>query len=229
MKNKSLFIGLLSFTFLFVLCLSSAQNVSAQRYLTELKPTGEIKGIAKFAGDLSEFLTLAESLDTAGNSSATDLTRLEASGKKVKDGTPNFRQSIENLIAKIKRDNKWNDEFDSEVTGSLQNRKIKGFFQNNGGRKILSESLVALNNLSRDVDLIIANARKQKSASNGFNEEIFVRTSFASSSSARKVRFKCVLLGAAIFGAEVIKADRTAENLDGIFDKSCGAGASTAT
>lgn len=231
MKNqnyRSIFFGLFSIAFVFVLCLSSAQNVAAQRYLSELKPTSEVRGISQFAANLSEFLALAESLDGKGIVSPRDIAQLEAAGKKVKDGTPNFRQSIEALIAKIKRDNKWNEALDNEILGELGNRRIKGFFQNNGGRKILSDSLTAINGINREVDTIIGNARKPQSVSLS-GAGIFTQTSFAASGSARKIRFKCVVLGAAIFGAELIKADRTAENLDGFFDKSCGAGASTAT
>lgn len=225
---RSVLTGLFSIAFVFALCLVSAQNAAAQGYLNQLRPGAEVRGISQFAANLSEFLALAESLEGKGIVSPRDAAQLEAAGKKVKDGTSNFRQSLEALIAKIKKDNKWTDALDNEILGELGNRRIKGFFQNNGGRKILTDCLTAINNIPREVDTIIGNSRKPQSV-NFSGDGIFVKTSFAASGSARKVRFKCVVLGAAIFGAELLKADKTAENLDGFFDKSCGAGTSTAT
>ncbi|HQU81569.1 MAG TPA: hypothetical protein PKY59_00495 [Pyrinomonadaceae bacterium] len=223
-KNQTKFTSLMTALFIVTVGLFAAQNASAQRYLSELKPTTEVKGISQFAANLGEFLNLADSFDNAKGVSPADVAKLEAAGKKVKDGTSNFRQSLDSLIAKIKKDNRWNEAFDSEVVSELANRKIKGFFQNHGGRKILSEGLTAIANINREVDTIVNNAKSRQMASN-FSGEVFMKTAFAASASAKKVRFKCVLLGVAIFGAEVIKADRTAENLDGIFDKSCGSGA----
>jgi hypothetical protein len=234
MKNqkinfRSLIATLISVAFVFALCLSSAQEAAAQRYLTELRTTSEARGLSQFATILDDFLSLADTLDQSNIVSPRDAARLEAAGKKVKDAAPNFRQSLEGLIAKIKKDNQWNDALDSEILGALGNRRIKGFFQNNGGgRRILTEAVNALNVIPREVDAIINNAKKSQAA-NFSGGGIFLQTSFAASSSARKVRFKCVLLGIAIFGSELLKADKTAENLDKIFDKSCGAGATTAT
>jgi hypothetical protein len=227
-NRRAIFNLLFSAAFVFFGVLSSAQNAAAQRYLTELKPTSEVRGISQFAANLSDFLALAESLESKKIVSPRDLALLEAAGKKVKDGAPNFRQSLEALIAKIKKDNKWNDALDDEILGELGNRRIKGFFQNNGARKVLADCVAAAGGINSEVDAIIGNARKTQSA-NFTGEGIFFQTSFASAGSTRKIRFKCVALGVAIFGAELLKATKTAENLDGFFDKSCGAGASTAT
>ncbi|MEK7725178.1 MAG: hypothetical protein AAB336_12555, partial [Acidobacteriota bacterium] len=120
------------------------------------------------------------------------------------------------------------EELDSQFNELLGSRKIKGFFQRNGGRKILTDADTAINAIAADVDAIIANLKKLRVA-NASNNSVFMQTAFAPNASARKVRFKCVALGVAIFGAELLKAKKTAENLDGFFDKSCGAGASTAT
>ena len=226
---RSIAATVFSIAFALVLSLSTAQNASAQRYLSELKSTTEVKGLAQFALDLNDFLKLAESLEGAKVVSPRDFALLETAGKKVKDSAPNFRQSLNGLIAKIKKNNRWDDALDAEILNLLGNRKTKGFFQTNGGgRRIINEALNAYNVIVSDVDTIVNSFRQSQSVNPG-DEVVFSNASFAASSSARKVRFKCLVLGAAVLGAELAGADRTAENLDRIFDKSCGGGASTAT
>ena len=216
-----------SIAFALVLSLSTAQDALAQRYLTELRPSSEATGLSQFALNLSEFLNLAESLERAKVVSPRDFAQLEALGKKVKDGAPNFRQSLDGLITRIKKNNRWDEALESEILTLLGNRRVKGFFQNNGGgRRILNEALNAYNAIPGDVDAIINSFRRQQSV-NSDGEVFFAKASFAAS--AGKVRFKCIVLGAAVFGAELAGADRTAENLDKIFDKQCGGGATTAT
>lgn len=224
---RSIATTVFSIAFAFVLSLSIAQDALAQRSLGELRPSPEAKGLSQFALNLSEFLKFAESLEGAKIVSPRDLAQLEALGKKVKDGAPNFRQSLNGLIAKIKKDNGWNETLDAEILNILGNRRAKGFFQNNGGgRRVLNEALNAYNAILGDVDAIINSFRSQQSV-NSDGEVFFTKASFAAS--ARKVRFKCIVLGVAVLGAELAGADRTAENLDKIFDKSCGGGATTAT
>lgn len=224
---RSIATTVFSIAFVLVLSLSMAQDVAAQRYLTELRPTQEVKGLSQFAANLGEFLKLAESLEGVKIVSPRDFALLEAAGKKVKDGAPNFRQSLDGLIARIKKNNRWDEALEVEILSLLGNRKIKGFFQNNGGaRRVLTEALNAYNVIPGEVDQIINSFRNSQSV-NSDGEAFYTKASFAAS--VRKVRFKCIVLGAAVFGAELAGADRTAENLDKIFDKNCGAGASTAT
>jgi hypothetical protein len=223
---RSFLNGLFSIIFVCALCLLSSPNAAAQRYLSEIKSGGEVKGISQFANDLSAFLELAEGIEQ--DATPVKLARLEAAGKKVKDGSSGFRRSLEALIAKIKKDNRWDAALDDEILGSLGNRKIKRFFQAQGGRKVLSEAINLIGSINADVDAIISNAKNPQAVNLSGDDGIFMKTSFAASASAKKSRFKCFLLGAAIFGAEIVKADRTAENLDGIFDKNCGAGAGAA-
>jgi len=229
MKNQnfnSKFIAVFSIVVAFVFGFVSAQNTNAQRYLTEIKSSSEAKGIAQFANDLSDFLTQANLVETQNN--PANIKKLEMLGKKVKDGTSNLRSNLKGLVTLLKNQNRWDNNLDTEINDLFGNRKIKGFFQRNGGRKILTDAEGAINALNADVDTIINNAKK--ATASAFNSDgIFMQTSFASKNSGRKFKLKCAVLGVAIFGAELIKADRTAENLDGIFDKSCGAGATTAT
>lgn len=233
MKNQnysSKLIGVVSIAFAFVFFLSTTQEASAQRYLSEIRSASEAKGVAQFANDLSAFLELAQTIEQATVVSPRDIVRLEAAGKKVKDGTSNLRSNLKGLITKLKNQNHWDDQLDTEINDLFGNRKIKGFFQRIGGRKILTEVDAAINSISSDVDTIINNAKNSRSNGSIGTDQIFMQTSFAPcSASSRKLKFKCIVLGAAIFGAELVGADRTAENLDGFFDKNCGAGASTAT
>ncbi len=225
--NK-LFATFMTITFAFVISIFSAQDASAQRYLTEIKDTGDVKGIAQFADNLANFLELAQKIEDGNRLNPALLKQLEDAGKKIKDGTSNFRSNLKGLVALFKNKNQWSDELDSQFNELLGSRKIKGFFQRNGGRKILIDADAAISAIGVDVDAIIANAKNVKNA-NVSNNSVFMQTAFAPTASARKIRFKCVALGAAIFGAELLKAKKTAENLDGFFDKSCGAGANTAT
>jgi hypothetical protein len=216
------------FSIAFVIFLSTTSEVSAQRYLTEIRSGSEAKGIARFADDLSEFLSLAETIEQDNAVSPIQLGKLERAGKKVKDGAGNLRSHIKGFVTQLKDRKQWDEQLDTEINDLFGSRKIKGFFKRNGGRKILTDADAAIASVSRDVDTIINNAKNSKSA--GVTVDgIFAETAFAVSPSGRKLRLKCVVLGVAIFGAELVKADRTAENLDGIFDKSCGSGATTAT
>ncbi len=232
MKNQkllSVLTTMFSSAFAFILCFSSVQEASAQRYLTEIRNSSEVNSIAQFADNLAEFLELAEKIEEGGGAvRPAEIAKLEAAGKRVKDGTNNFKSNLKNLVTNFKNKNQWNDELDSQINESLGSRKIKGFFQKNGGRKILTDADGAIAGLNAQIDAIIANAKKERGSS-FFGESLFVKTAFTSNASGRKLRLKCVVLGVAIFIAEVKKAPKTAENLDGIFDKSCGAGASTTT
>lgn len=228
MRLNKLFTTFMTITLALIVGAVSVQQASAQRYLSELRDTNDVKGIAQFADNLANFLEIAEKIEDANRLNPVLIKQLEDAGKKVKDGASNFRSSLKGLVTLLKNKNQWNDELDSQFNELLGSRKIKGFFQRNGGRKILTDADAAINAISGDVDAIIVNAKKLKTASVN-NNAVFMQTAFASNASARKVRFKCVALGAAIFGAELLKAKKTAENLDGFFDKSCGAGATTAT
>lgn len=230
MKNKvnKLFATFMTIALAFIIGLVSTQKASAQRYLTEIKDSGDVRGIGQFADNLAEFLTLAEYIEQDNLNRQKSLAQLEAAGKKVKDGTSNFRSNLKALVANFKSKNQWNEDLDNQFLELLGSRKIKGFFQRNTGRKILTDADTAINSIAADVDKIISNLKNLR-ASNTNNSSAFMQTAFAPNASARKVTFKCVALGAAIFGAELLKAKKTAENLDGFFDKSCGAGATTAT
>lgn len=230
MKNQlnNLFTAFMTIAFAFVIGLSSTQETSAQRYLSEIKDSNDVKGIAQFADNLANFLELAEKAEAGGKIDSITIKITEAAGKKIKDGTSNFRSNLKALVANLKSKNQWNEDLDNQFLELLGSRKIKGFFQRNTGRKILTDADTGINSIAADVDAIIANL-KNKQASNSSSDSIFTRTAFAPTASARKLKFKCVVLGAAIFGAELVKAPKTAENLDGFFDKSCGAGANTAT
>ena len=228
MKNQltKTFATFMTIAFAFIIGLSSAQEASAQRYLSEIRGSNDVKGIAQFADNLANFLKLAEYIEQENKLDPVTIKLLEAAGQKIKDGTSNFRSNLKALVANFKSKNQWNEDLDNQFLELLSSRKIKGFFQRNTGRKILTDADTAINSIGGDVDKIIANAKSLR-ASN--SSSVFLQTAFAPNASARKVTFKCVALGAAIFGAELLKAKKTAENLDGFFDKSCGAGATTAT
>lgn len=226
--QKSILTTIFSIAIALLLTISSAQNASAQRYLTEIRNSSEVNNMAQFAENLANFLEMAQKIESDGVVRPAELARLEAAGKTVKGGTSNFRNNLKNLVTNLKNKDQWNEELDAQINESLGSRKIKGFFQKNGGRKILTDADGAISQLNAQIDAIIANAKNQRGA-NVSSENLFMQTAFASSSSARKLRLKCVVLGVAIFIAEVKKAPKTAENLDGFFDQSCGAGASTAT
>lgn len=237
-NHRSILTALFSAAFVCVLCLTGTLEASAQRYLTEIKTTTEIRGISQFGADLSDFLALAEYIEQENNATPANLKKLEAAGKKVKDGTSNLRSNLKGLIAIFKKSEHWNEELDNQINEALGSRRIKGFFQRNGGRNLLNSADTAINAIAADVDAIISNAgvitkeldKKTNTAAGGLGGDgIFAKTSFAASGSAKRVKFKCVVLGLAVFGAEVVGADRTADNLDKIFDKSCGASATPAT
>lgn len=225
--NK-VFATFMTIAFAFVIGFSSVREASAQRYLSEIRDSNDVKGIAQFADNLANFLTLAEYIEQENKPNPASIKQLEAAGQKIKDGTSNFRSNLKALVANFKSKNQWNEDLDNQFLELLGSRKIKGFFQRNTGRKILTDADTAINSVGADVDKIIANAKNVR-ASNANSSSVFTQTAFAPNASARKVTFKCVALGAAIFGAELLKAKKTAENLDGFFDKSCGAGANTAT
>lgn len=225
MKLNKLFATFM--TIAFVIGIVFAQETLAQRYLSEIKDSSEANGIVQFAENLASFLELAEKIE-AGDKSDAVYIRFENVAKKIKDGTSNFRSNVKGLAATFKNRNQWNDELDSQFTQLLSSRKIKTFFQRNGGRKILTDADAAISSIPADVDAIVANIKKLRAA-NSDNGSVFMRTAFAPNASARKLSFKCVALGIGIALAELKGMKRTAENLDGFFDKSCGAGANTAT
>lgn len=226
MKLNKIFATFMTIAFAFVIGISSVQTASAQRYLSELRDTNDVKGIAQFAENLANFLELAQKIEDGEKSNFVITKELDKAGKKVKDGAGTFRSNLKGFIATLKNKNQWNDDLDKEFLEILGSRRIKGFFQRNGGRKILTDADGAINSIATDVDTIIANANKLRAAN---NTSIFMQTAFAPNASARKFSFKCVLLGVGIAVAEYKGMKRTAENLDGFFDKSCGAGANTAT
>lgn len=223
--NK-LFATFMTIAFAFVIGLSSAQEASAQRYLSELRDTNDVKGIAQFAENLANFFEIAQKIEDGGKLNPILTKELDKAGKKVKDGAATFRSNLKGFITTLKNKNQWNEDLDKEFLEILGSRRIKGFFQRNGGRKILTDADAAINSIATDVDTIIANASKLRAAN---STSIFMQTAFAPAVSARKLSFKCVLLGVGIAIAEYKKMNKTAENLDGFFDKSCGAGANTAT
>ena len=231
MKNqKNTFRLILTAISLSVIVFVSGQSIYAQRYLSEFKDRSESKGIANFGNDLVAFLTLAQEIDAKPSIvSPRIIAQLESLGKKVQDGTSNFRSNLKGLIAKFKSDNRWDNDLDNEITETVGSRRAKGFFQRVGGRKILNDTDGVIGSINVDVDAIINDAKKLN-GSVTFENSIFMNASFAPTVSARKLRFKCLVLGAAIFGAEIAKAPKTAENLDAMFDKNgCGAGAGAAT
>lgn len=228
MKNlniRSILTALFSIAFAAVLGLSAVREASAQRYLTQIKSAAEVRGISQFGDDLSAFLELAESLEGNKRITPVQLTRLDRTGKKVKDGAGTFKNNLKNLIAKLKNSQHWDDQLDKEINETLGNRRIRAFFQRNGGRNLLTAGETAANSISRDVDTIISNIKNQQAGNASGGDSVFAKTAFAPNASAKKFKFKCAVLGVAIFGAELLGADRTAENLDGIFDKNCGSGA----
>lgn len=225
--NK-LFATFMTIALAFVIGMGSAQEASAQRYLSEIRGSSEVKGIGQFADNLSQFLQVAQTIEDGNRLNPLLIKQLEALGKKITDGTSNFRSNLNGLVTNFKTKNQWNEALDSQILELLGSRRVKGFFQKNGGRKILTDADAAINAINAEIEAIIANAKKLK-AENAGNDAIFLQTSFAPVTSVRKLKFKCVVLGVAIFGAELLKAPKTAENLDGFFDKSCGAGANTAT
>ena len=228
MKSNKIFATFMTIAFAFVISILSTQEASAQRYLTEIRDSNDVKGIAQFADNLAKFLESAQKVEEGGRFDAITIKITEAAGEKVKNSASGFRTNLKALVANFKNKNQWNEELDNQFNEFLGSRKIKGFFQRNGGRKILTDADAAINSIAADVDAIIANLKKLRAA-NASQNSIFMQTAFAPTASARKVRFKCVALGVAIFGAELLKAKKTAENLDGFFDQSCGAGANTAT
>lgn len=233
MKNqKNIFRFILTAAALSICLFVSNQNTYAQRYLSEFKDKSpaEAQGIAQFAADLAEFLQLAN--NKASVVSPRDLANLERAGRRVKDGSSNFRSNLQALVTKLKNNKQWDNELDTEINNSLGSRRAKGFFQRIGGRKILTDVDGVISSINADVDAILNEAKKPGTALLFRSDPIFTRASFTEpgSSAARKVRFKCVVLGAAIFGAEVVRAPKTAENLDNIFDSNgCGSASSATT
>jgi hypothetical protein len=181
----------------------------------------------QFADNLSNFLELAEKIE-AGQKDDAIYMKIDFIGKKIKDGISNTRSNLKGLVNNFKDKNQWNDELDNQFNQFLGSRKIKAFYQRNGGRKILTDADAAINSIGTEVDAILANLKALKSSAPS-NIQAFTQTSFSPNASARKVKVKCVALGIGIFVAELKGAKRTAENLDGFFDKSCGPGANTAT
>lgn len=230
-NRRQIVVMLFSAAIVFVVGLSTAQ---AQRRF-EPKSVGaetEVRNVANFTQELLTFLKQTEDADNNANVSEVELKRLQNQGKRIKDGTSNTRSSLQGIISKLKSANRWNDEFDADFLEAITNTRVKAFIKRAGGaRKVLTDAETALNSLGQDIDAALNDAKKTRAA-NHSGEVFFVKASFAEdappSFSSRKVRLKCVLLGAGIALAEIGRLKLTAENLDNIFDSNkCGGAAPT--
>jgi hypothetical protein len=199
--------------------LLGANNVFGQDYVTKLRTNNHVSGGIQFANDLAAFLEMAERLESKKVVINPEIQALEALGQKVINGASKFRSNLKGLVSKIKGDNRWDDNFDRESLTLLGNRKIKSLFQSQGARKILSEADLDLNDLAAEIKGIIGDLRRRVGDNQGENRN-FRTVSFSERVALGK--FRCFLLGAAIFFAEIIKAPKTAENLDQRFDSKCG-------
>jgi hypothetical protein len=222
-NHRSVLTAVFSAAFVFALVAAAALAVPAQRRF-DAKTAGtetELKGVAQFAQNLIQFADLANQIEKRGSVSDGEITKLQDSGRRIKDGTSTFRGNLQGLISKLKSGNRWNDEFDTEFLDSITNPRVKAFIKRLGGaRKALTEAEAAINTLSRDVDATINETKALRSINAG-QDVFFMNASF--SSGGGKVRLKCVLLGVGVAAAEVARLKLTAENLDNLFDSNkCG-------
>lgn len=222
-KTSSLLTVLLSIVFV-ALCVS---NTTAQRRF-DFKAAGvetEAAGIEQFTDALIAF-----SLKDVENrkSKLTDRVKLrrelQDNGSRVKGSSSNARRLLQELIAKLKNGNKWNDDFDKSFLDGIVSPRIKSLIQRNGGaRKVLADADGLFNSLNTEIDDSIREANSQ--ALNETGGVILMNASFA------KRGDRCLLLGIGIALAEsrLLKMKLTAENLDNIFDsKGCGGGGGSA-
>ena len=149
--------------FVFAIFLSTAQETAAQRYLTEMKSTTELKGMGQFSSDLAEFLKILDAIENEKSPSPLNIKKLELAGRKVKNGANGFRNNLKGLISKLKSQNQWDENLDKEINDLLNKRNVKGLFQQNDGRKLLSEGETQASSISTDVDKIINNIKKSES------------------------------------------------------------------
>lgn len=205
--------------------LTAVTDANAQRRF-DPKATGtenELRNVGQITQDLLNFIKQAEVAEQ--NPSPAEHKKLQDLGRRIKDGTSNFRGSLQGFTSKIKRANRWNADFDTEFADSISNPKIRAFIQTLGGaRKALTDAEAAIGSLGQDVDATVNDAKMGINlGDNGF----FKKASFASGS-AGKVRLKCVLLGVGVAAAEIARLKLTAGNLDNLFDNNkCGGGSPT--
>ena len=214
-----------AFVFAFSLC--AAQNADAQRRFEpkSVEADTEVRNFAQFTQELVNFIKQAEALEGNANAPETERRKLQELGRRVNDGASSARSSLQNLIAKIKKANRWNDEFDTEFLDSISNARVKALIRRVGGaRKALADAEAVFNTLRQDVDATVNDSKKAGLVN---DEDVFMNVSLAPRPGG-KVRVKCVLLGVGVAVAEVGRLKLTAENLDNLFDSNkCGTAAPT--
>ena len=214
--------------FVIVCSLCAASEADAQRRFEakSVEADAEVRNFAQFAQELVNFIKQAEAVESNANAPEAERRKLQDLGRRITDGTSNARSNLQSLIAKIKKANRWTDEFDAEFLDSISNARVKALIRRVGGaRKALTEAEAALNTLRQDVDATINESKK--AALFDDDEDVFVNASFGGRR-AGKIRVKCVLLGVGVAVAEVGRLKLTAENLDNLFDSNkCGGAAPT--
>ena len=105
MRLNKLFTTFMTITLALIVGAVSVQQASAQRYLSELRDTNDVKGIAQFADNLANFLEIAEKIEDANRLNPVLIKQLEDAGKKVKDGASNFRSNLKGLVTLLKNKN----------------------------------------------------------------------------------------------------------------------------
>jgi hypothetical protein len=218
-KMSSLLTMLFSVAFVALL----VSNATAQRRF-DFKAAGvetEAAGIEQFTDALIAFSLKDVETRRSKLADRVKLRReLQDTGTKVKGSSSNARRLFQELIAKLKSGNRWNDDFDKSFLDGIVSPRIKSLIQRNGGaRKVLADAEALLNSLNAEIDETIREANNNQ-ALNETNEATFTRASFYGKRGDR-----CLLLGIGIALAEsrLLKMKLTAQNLDNIFDsKGCG-------
>ncbi len=160
MKNQN---SLQHFVFsrltIFVLSLALFASAAAQGIdLKELKAQKETDAIKKYTDLVTNFYThLYQAIGERSQSISKGKVAgagLTDKATKVRSELTNAVDSIQNLIAKLKAGNHFDEQFDKDVATLLGSNKVKARLTKNGGaRKLLGSVLnsSAMNNLKKNV------------------------------------------------------------------------------
>ncbi len=216
MKNLT-FTGILTIGFVFVISLFSTREVVAQRYLSEIKSSTEIKGITDFAESLAEFYLIGDSIakiNTGKGTAEPDknlLDKFAAAAKKVKDGARLFTKNADSLARRLpssfSKGDPAQEGLKEEIKQLLGSRNAEGFFNKHGGNYVLAIAGrdITVGRINSDIDSITAAPLKL-----GFN----------------KLKFPCAVLASAVLATELRKTTKTAATVDSFFKSICSSSSS---
>lgn len=216
MKPNKLFATFM--TIAFVIAVGFTQEVSAQRYLSEIKDSSEVKELAKFAENLAEFYTLGDAIAKINTSPTTAdpdqalLSKFFKAGGKIMSedrvvgaSSQKIVQKLINLInvsGKGSEIEKAQTDLKKEAEKLLSSRYVRPVFSQ--PTDVFGSAILDTDDkrISKDTSAIMKEPLKL-----GFY----------------KPKFSCSVLASAIFAAELRNANKTAATVDSFFKAVCNA------